>query len=1023
MLWHQIEELSHAVGLIPKIKVSLTFMQVIAALDTTYHVGLPETWYSWTAVLRFLGDLEWENWLLPSSCMVGQGMTRLLLLKAFAPLGLIAGLQIAGTLHFTLTWYRDGIRLRRMKDGGAADAKSGNTSRFSWKAGLSNLPNMKMRSFSTLYEVGTQALNGLVKVQSFSNIAIRRTSINSSVRTPGDVVLRGALQWLPASLVIAFCFTPSVCASIFQAWHCVPFDFDNTQEISFLAQDLSVRCGDSAEHSEIEAVAWVLVAIWPIGMVIVYLAVLIPTRHAFLDEHSSNENGLHLLRATTFLHRDYKPAFFWWEVVALGQRTILTGWLLLISYDLPFLRLLSALVITIAMLIAILAANPYKSKFDYGMAAGCQLLFVCIFICGIVVRLYEDIANDINGSPELAQRYLGIDSSEEAVVIMILVAFAMLAVLTVTLGADTYTEIIQRRLRDKWSVCTMDPPSFKWLPRGVYACFLSHYKMEAASDARYMHDMLRKMLKSPVFLDSSSLEDLTKLITDGVHKSDVLLVLATKGVFTRPWCLIEILEASRIGIPIVMLTLSNGGFVFDDARNYIQKLEETMRELNPSGLVMLQKQLGTDLTFLKAACIQALNANEDDTIVFSSHAGDNATVAVMKDVVERMAVKTRRRVVWQGEFHTHSQKKPGSNTSTKRQSTMPLNGVLRENNINRESAVFICCCQTDAIQHARVLRTELSVRLKRSCAVGGGKEAVFFINESEACVILLTRNLPTDATALNEIKMALDSGLPLITVMISGAGYDFVAAADMFDHLQEAMERAHPGRVKDFKMMLSMQTGVKNIDVNAIGKIVHASLSNIIAIAWSPENGRNHTDAVLDDIMKRIPKRSKKEQRLRRFERDWSLADGSDRSKCRESRRRSTKSRTGIQTMRMSDGRSTIGELSADLRCSARWRLAARLVTRGRAGGVTDTTVGDCKADDGNCKSKSDDASVEAQPDSKSASPASQTTEPASPTRCSTTSAACMRRTAPVTPVRKPIQRTATLISMGRLSQHTRRTD
>jgi hypothetical protein len=31
-------------------------MQVIAALDTTYHVGLPETWYSWTAVLRFLGE-------------------------------------------------------------------------------------------------------------------------------------------------------------------------------------------------------------------------------------------------------------------------------------------------------------------------------------------------------------------------------------------------------------------------------------------------------------------------------------------------------------------------------------------------------------------------------------------------------------------------------------------------------------------------------------------------------------------------------------------------------------------------------------------------------------------------------------------------------------------------------------------------------------------------------------------------------------------------------------------------------
>ena len=189
-----------------------------------------------------------------------------------------------------------------------------------------------------------------------------------------------------------------------------------------------------------------------------------------------------------------------------------------------------------------------------------------------------------------------------------------------------------------------------------------------------------------------------------------------------------------------------------------------MRELNPSGLVMLQKQLGTDLTFLKAACIQALNANEDDTIVFNSHAGDNATVAVMKDVVERMAAKTRRRVFWQGEFHTHSQKRCGSGRSTKRQSTIALHGMPKDNNINAESAVFIICCRTDAIQHARVLRTELSVSLKRGCAVGGGKEAVFFINESEACVILLTKNLPTDVTALHEIKMALDIGLPLITV-------------------------------------------------------------------------------------------------------------------------------------------------------------------------------------------------------------------------------------------------------------------
>ena len=49
-----------------------------------------------------------------------------------------------------------------------------------------------------------------------------------------------------------------------------------------------------------------------------------------------------------------------------------------------------------------------------------------------------------------------------------------------------------------------------------------------------MHDMLRKMLKAPVFLDSSVLSDLRTLITDGVHKSDTLVLLATKQVLSRP---------------------------------------------------------------------------------------------------------------------------------------------------------------------------------------------------------------------------------------------------------------------------------------------------------------------------------------------------------------------------------------------------------------------------------------------------------------------------------------------------------
>ena len=38
----------------------------------------------------------------------------------------------------------------------------------------------------------------------------------------------------------------------------------------------------------------------------------------------------------------------------------------------------------------------------------------------------------------------------------------------------------------------------------------------------------------------------------GVHKSDVLVVLATKGVLTQPWCLLEMWEAALHEIPIVL---------------------------------------------------------------------------------------------------------------------------------------------------------------------------------------------------------------------------------------------------------------------------------------------------------------------------------------------------------------------------------------------------------------------------------------------------------------------------------------
>eukprot|EP00966_Prymnesium_polylepis_P171924 3975829-Prymnesium_polylepis.1 len=372
-------------------------MQIIAALDRTYQIGLPDSWFQWTRVFRFLGEIDWTSWVIPSDCIFGQGMQHVLVLRALTPLLVIVVVPVLFGVASFLSAARSP----------PTDAKAG------------------------------------------SVVSRRRTT------TVQGHFANGLYSGMPLSLVISFCFTPSVSAFIFQAWHCEPYVYDATQDFDYLGQDLSVRCGDSDEHRSIVTTAWIFVSLWPIGMVIVYFALLFPVRKLLLDAEGTSP----LKEATTFLHRDFKASYFWWEVFSLVQRTVLTGWLLLIDTSLPFLRLLSALVVCIFFLTALLVCAPYERILDFGLAVCAQLLLVCIFLGGILVRLYEDIAHDPSGSVALAYRFLGLNSSEEAVVIMILVAFFMLIAFICTLIAQTYFHARQLKLEAKWSVCTLEPPT------------------------------------------------------------------------------------------------------------------------------------------------------------------------------------------------------------------------------------------------------------------------------------------------------------------------------------------------------------------------------------------------------------------------------------------------------------------------------------------------------------------------------------------------------------------------------------
>jgi hypothetical protein len=85
-------------------------------------------------------------------------------------------------------------------------------------------------------------------------------------------------------------------------------------------------------------------------------------------------------------------------------------------------------------------------------------------------------------------------------------------------------------------------PTCKWQMKAGqrYVCFLSHFKAEAAAEARYLKDSLDRMTGCHAYLDSSTLADLRELFASGVDVSEVLVLMLTPGLLTRPWCLLEI---------------------------------------------------------------------------------------------------------------------------------------------------------------------------------------------------------------------------------------------------------------------------------------------------------------------------------------------------------------------------------------------------------------------------------------------------------------------------------------------------
>ena len=121
------------------------------------------------------------------------------------------------------------------------------------------------------------------------------------------------------------------------------------------------------------------------------------------------------------------------------------------------------------------------------------------------------------------------------------------------------------------------PPTSQKQTDGGFVAFLSHFKMEAATEARWLKRELEERLDARCFLDSDDLLDLSKL-RDHVRESKCVLMLQTRSVLSRPWCLVELLTAVDSGVPIIGVSITSGTtpYDYDVAAGFLAHLDTTL---------------------------------------------------------------------------------------------------------------------------------------------------------------------------------------------------------------------------------------------------------------------------------------------------------------------------------------------------------------------------------------------------------------------------------------------------------------
>lgn len=444
------------------------------------------------------------------------------------------------------------------------------------------------------------------------------------------------------------------------------------------------------------------------------------------------------------------------------------------------------------------------------------------------------------------------------------------------------------KFRNKGASAQAAPPECNWVDAGTrcydaqhnklpaptakYSAFLSHYKMEAAADARYLEQHLEAMTKTNVFIDSNDLVDLEKIFEEGVLKSEMIVLLGTTGVLTRPWCLLELYEARRHHIPVVTFAMSAHAFTPASARAHMDNLQPKL----PDGAEQLIREYlaenplpgGSPDSWERFVELvtEAVDPTGDGAArlpiyqEWHNMGADEQVKAEMKALVTSMARVTHRRLEW-----TESEPEEAEVEPRSWKDVLLCKG-------NKTPKHVMCVFESKGSSAARVLQGGLQPKLGRPLLLSGQWSANYHelaearnkldatqlggtpeeIAEAEqkmravrlkvsehiedavsigvrgctALVVLLTPRVWTCPLTLLEVFTALQNQITVVPVVVASSGYDFATVPAQLEELAARIEeQMGAGPYKDLVELLAL----RGVSMHAM-KTLLKKLPKLIAV-------------------------------------------------------------------------------------------------------------------------------------------------------------------------------------------------